>query len=224
MKRVSLALERSRENAHPLHRAVMNADDISTAEVVAWDVVRETPTTLSRLDGPEPAVEPLVEALPVVSSYALSADGATTYAFVQQERFEMDARLADALATPAVVALPPITYESEGTVEFTFVGTRSGVGDLLARLDGAVDYSLTGVGEYGGPGGTERLTDRQREAIAVAVDVGFYDVPRTGTMGDVATELGCTESTASELVRKGQAAVVRGQVGEARDGPGLGSE
>lgn len=201
-----------------MHLAVIDADAVSSAAVLAWDAGRRTPTTLSRLDGPRSAVEPLVEDLQVVESYALSADGATTYAFVRQTRFEMDPRLADALATPEVLVLPPITYRSDGTVEFAVVGTRPALGDLLDRLDAAVDYSLTGVGEYGGPAGERRLTDRQREAVAAAVEVGYYDVPRTATLAEVAVELGCTESTASELVRKGQAAIVRGRVGEAVDG------
>lgn len=213
MKRVSLALDKAREDAHPMHRAVIDADAISTAAVLTWDTGRRTPTTLSRLDGRKSVVEPLVDELSVVDSYALSADGATTYAFVQQERFEMDPRLADALATPAVVVLPPIVFESDGTVEFTFVGTRGALDNLLADLDTAVDYSLTSVGEYGGPAGNGRLTDRQREAVEVAVAVGYYHVPRTGTMADVAAELGCSQSTASELVRKGQAVIIRGQVG-----------
>ncbi|WP_135827872.1 helix-turn-helix domain-containing protein [Halorussus halobius] len=212
MKRVSISLDRSRADAHPLHRAVIDDDAVSEATVLAWDAGRPTPTTLSRLDCPRSAAEPLVEDLAAVESYALSADGERTYAFVRQRRFEMDARLADALAVPGVLVRPPVTFGADGSVRFTFVGTRDALGSLLERLDATGGYSLVGVDDYGGPAGSSRLTDRQREAVSVAVDVGYYDVPRTATMAEVASGLGCSESTASELVRKGQAAIVRAQV------------
>jgi predicted DNA binding protein len=52
------------------------------------------------------------------------------------------------------------------------------------------------------------MTDRQREALAAAVSVGYYDRPRSGSLADVARELHCARSTAGELVRKGEASLV----------------
>lgn len=212
MRRVSVVFDRSRQDAHPLHRAVIDAATISTATVLTWDASRPTPTTLSRLDAPPSVVEPLVNDLSAVDDYALSDDDGATYAFVQQEQFEMAPRLADAVAASGILALPPITYREDGTIEFTFVGTHDALQTLFEKLETAGDYEITSVGEYGSPAGRRRLTPRQREALKVAVSVGYYDVPRTGSMSEVGATLDCSESTASELVRKAQAAVVTGFV------------
>jgi predicted DNA binding protein len=53
------------------------------------------------------------------------------------------------------------------------------------------------------------LTDRQRAALDAAVEVGYYEVPREGSVADVAAALDCAHSTAGELLRKAEAAVVR---------------
>jgi len=45
-----------------------------------------------------------------------------------------------------------------------------------------------------------------------AVDVGYYDVPRTGDTEAVAAALDCEPSTAGELLRKAEAAVVTDSV------------
>ncbi|MCW8172269.1 hypothetical protein D8S78_05600 [Natrialba swarupiae] len=37
--------------------------------------------------------------------------------------------------------------------------------------------------------------------------MGYYDVPRTATLADVAAELGCAESSASVALRRAQRAV-----------------
>lgn len=58
-----------------------------------------------------------------------------------------------------------------------------------------------------------RLTMRQFEAIKVAWDLGYYEVPRETELADVAAELDCTESTASALLRKAERALVNAALG-----------
>jgi len=57
---------------------------------------------------------------------------------------------------------------------------------------------------YGEPGDTdpEPLTDAQREALELALDVGYLDVPRTATLTAVADGLGVSEQSASERLRR----------------------
>ncbi|MCJ0619826.1 helix-turn-helix domain-containing protein, partial [Haloarcula hispanica] len=52
------------------------------------------------------------------------------------------------------------------------------------------------------------LTDRQFEAVAAAVDCGYYADPREGSVDDVADELGCAPGTAAEHLRKAEAHVM----------------
>ncbi|MFC7020859.1 MULTISPECIES: helix-turn-helix domain-containing protein [Haloarcula] len=53
------------------------------------------------------------------------------------------------------------------------------------------------------------LTDSQRKALTVAVENGYFEVPRGTTLGEIGAELGITEQTASENVRRGANKVLR---------------
>jgi predicted DNA binding protein len=53
------------------------------------------------------------------------------------------------------------------------------------------------------------LSDRQREALEVAVELGYYDTPREATHTDIAAELDCAPNTASDHLQKGEAKLVR---------------
>lgn len=52
------------------------------------------------------------------------------------------------------------------------------------------------------------LTERQRECLAIAQRLGYFDVPRECTLAELAEELGVDKSTASETIRRGTNRVV----------------
>ncbi|MFC5973175.1 helix-turn-helix domain-containing protein [Halomarina salina] len=49
---------------------------------------------------------------------------------------------------------------------------------------------------------SERMTDRQREALLTAYEMGYFDIPRTASMADVAESLGITAPSLSERLRR----------------------
>lgn len=52
------------------------------------------------------------------------------------------------------------------------------------------------------------LTDAQREALAAAYDLGYFEIPRQTSLGDVADELGVSGPALSERLRRANARVV----------------
>ncbi|WP_363464378.1 helix-turn-helix domain-containing protein [Halogeometricum borinquense] len=61
---------------------------------------------------------------------------------------------------------------------------------------------LTHDGEPEEPG--DGLTDPQREALRTAYEMGYFEIPRTASLDDVADELGITASSLSERLRRAQ--------------------
>jgi predicted DNA binding protein len=55
----------------------------------------------------------------------------------------------------------------------------------------------------------ELLTERQREILLEAVDLGYYEVPRTCTLTEVADHVGIAKSTCSEVLQRVERTVVR---------------
>lgn len=52
------------------------------------------------------------------------------------------------------------------------------------------------------------LSERQREAVTVAMELGYYEQPREATHEEIAAELGCAPNTASEHLQKAEAKLV----------------
>lgn len=80
---------------------------------------------------------------------------------------------------------------------------RNGDGFTLRRL------STDGPGDPG-----RGLTPRQREALLVAHELGYFDIPRTASLEDVAGELDITPSALSERLRRAHAHLVETVVDE----------
>ena len=79
--------------------------------------------------------------------------------------------------------------------------------DALAQFQSicqAEDVEFTLHRIYGESGGDtlDPLTDAQREALSVALDVGYLDVPRTAELSAVADEVSVSEQSASERLRR----------------------
>jgi hypothetical protein len=63
------------------------------------------------------------------------------------------------------------------------------------------------------------LTRPQQEALVVAVESGYYDVPRQATLEELADRLGISDSAVSQRLRRGTARLVRSSIpGVRRDG------
>lgn len=52
------------------------------------------------------------------------------------------------------------------------------------------------------------ITDKQQEAIEVAQELGYYDTPRQSELGDIADELGISESAASQRLNAAETKLV----------------
>jgi len=53
------------------------------------------------------------------------------------------------------------------------------------------------------------LTDNQRELVATAVDLGYYDTPRECSLTELADEVGLAKSTCSETLHRAEERIVK---------------
>ena len=58
------------------------------------------------------------------------------------------------------------------------------------------------------------LTDAQREALALAYEYGFFEVPRETGLSEIAAQLGISNQAVSERLRRGQAQLIADRVVE----------
>lgn len=216
MKRAQCTVTYPPDLRHPLHEHVVSGGPLTQAALLTWSPTPDA-TTLLWCDGDRASTADAVGAIDsVVASEFVEGEGGT-FAFVHQERYEFADVLLEAIAELRVAFVPPVVFEADGSVRFDAVGQRDGLGRLHDRLVDLGSVTVERVRPVAGGRQQALLTDRQRAAIEAAVDVGYYEVPRTGTIEDVAARLDCGHSTAGELVRKAESKVVRDYDG--RDGP-----
>jgi predicted DNA binding protein len=91
--------------------------------------------------------------------------------------------------------------EREGLPAFSTRCREADVAVRLGRVYPQTDGRSDPVSRFG-------LTVAQREALVLAVDRGYFSVPRGATLGDIAATLGITEQAASERIRRGTDAVL----------------
>lgn len=151
-----------------------------------------------------PAVDDAVAAHPdVLGHERLYADGER--ALAQYRTTERS--LYELLRRSSVPPEFPVVVE-DGWFELSVTGTREQVRQVRGVLaDSDLAYEVLSVG--GGVDSGTVITDRQRELLEAALRTGYLEVPRSGTLAEVAGAVGVDPSTASGIVRRGQARLVR---------------
>lgn len=212
MKRIQFLVTYPEQFVHPLHQQIMERTSISRAELLIWSPTEDA-TTLFWCDGSREATEKAVENIDslLVSNFVEDNDG--TYAFLRQDDYEFASALLDTIEGSDVIFLPPVVFLDTGEVQFETVGETTALSTFHEKLSELAELTVEQVHDFERKNSPSCLTDRQEAALEAGVLVGYYEVPREGTVADIAGVLNCSTSTAGELVRKAEAAVIRNYTG-----------
>lgn len=195
-----------------MYGALANAPYVRYATAIQWNFTGDELGILHYVEGDPERFEATLRATPEVLEYALERAGEEAcYVYVRDETTPAVRELWDATARRSVVTVPPVEYHRDGSVTFSMFGPSE---ELQAAVETVPDPVSVTVEEITGLRAmphavTASLTDRQRAAVEAAVDLGYYDVPRSGGQRDVAERLDCAPSTAAEHLQKAEATVIR---------------
>ena len=212
MKYVRLAVREPPESRNPMHTFVMERDAVTLTQLWNWSTTDEdVDVMLFRVVGDRDVYTAALEEVPFVTAYeTVRVDESSFYAYVEHATRDADHRFREPFVDRRVLTLPPIEFAEDGETRMEVVGRPA---DVQAVVDGFPDEFVVRVDRVGsyehGLDGAALLTDRQREAVAVALELGYYEVPRTASVEAVAAELGCATSTAADHLRKAQARLAR---------------
>ncbi|WP_254763564.1 helix-turn-helix domain-containing protein [Natrinema marinum] len=212
MKRVRITLDPRGDYAPPIYeRLAGGADYVERARIVNWNVSSPPTGFLFRLEGDYRRFEGELAESPMVSNYEiLPVTDRACYCFLEGEVSTAARSLFENFTRGSLMTVPPIECNDDGTNTFSIVGTEA---DIQAAVDGVPDGVGVTVERVGGKrvaadSVVGRLSERQREAVATALELGYYDVPRTATTEDVARELDCATATAAEHLRKAESTLL----------------
>ncbi|WP_123536124.1 helix-turn-helix domain-containing protein [Halosimplex salinum] len=213
MRQVTFETTYPPEAAHPFHRRMMSGGPVTRADLLIWGPTAEV-TTLTWFDAERAAVADVLGGVESTTRTHLVAGDGGTYAFVRQSDYELPGPVVDLVAESNVVFVPPVRFEASGAVRFEAVGETDALGAFYAELSDQFPTEIVRARQFQQWSAPATLTERQRTAIEAAVAVGYYDVPRSGSVADVAAAIDCAHSTAGELLRRAESAVLTAIVGE----------
>lgn len=215
MKRIRVVATPDPDVAPRAFRLLADSDASDETRLLEWNLGGEIgPTMLFSVDGADADIDRVLLEGDAVHRAELTPmdDGrAVLLLTLVPENVPMVGRLFEAFTRSGLVVETPVVYR-EGSVRATFVGESRALQSLLDSFPPEVAVDVQQVGTFGGSGTAAALSDRQRQAVEVGIELGYYDVPRGATHEDVADRLGCAPSTASEHLQKAEAKLVRAAI------------
>lgn len=196
---------------HPSDRRLAEDGDVTRTALHNINRLDDgTAVTLYQLDGTAEHIDEILADCPEVLAYNVSTTGDSVHAYIH---FETNATVAGLLAVPQsheIVLDTPIEYTPRGGLRMTVIGEEATIRETIATVPDDVRLKLEETGEYEPSARRlfDRLTTRQQETLRVAIEAGYYEVPRRATHADVAEELDRTGGTVGEHLRKIEAAVL----------------
>jgi len=228
MRSIRLAVTMPTDERHPMYQFAMDHGGYGAYWQLHWEGRPDDGMTLLfYVEGPrEPYLDALEERVPDATHSVTDAEGDGFYLYVHADIDGLDRGLADAIDRPGVLLVPPLEYRMDGTLVASLVGPAEALSATVEAIPDAIDPDILQIRPYGERSfrAAGALTDRQREIVQAALDVGYYDEPRQASLEDVAAETGCAASTAGEHLRKAEGAVLERVVSGPVTEPGVGRQ
>ncbi|WP_136689269.1 helix-turn-helix domain-containing protein [Halorhabdus amylolytica] len=223
MKHTRVTLRFDAESAPELFVRLGDPSAIEEVRLVDWNrAASEVSTFLYAIEGDADGFAEAAEATKAVESVRLvSAEETVSYAFLtaREHLIPVIEEAVEAIARAGLIVRRPIVWRDDRS-HCHVVGDPTALQGALEALPEEIDCRIDEIGQFpcGRTNPASALSDRQREAVAVALDLGYYEHPREATQEDIAAELGCATNTASEHLQKAEAKLVRAGMGRVDPG------
>lgn len=218
MKRVRITIHPGHSDLPLTYENVTGADEqFVRVEVLNWNVTTSPAAFLLRIRGDVRRFETILGTDEFVDEYELLPVAENeSYCFVTGVGTRDARDLWENFKRGSLMTVPPAEWNADGSYTFTIVGRDADIQTAVDSIpaDARVEIESVGGKKVTADSILDRLTDRQRDAVRVAIELGYYDVPREATSEDVADELDCATSTAAEHLRKAESKVVVGLFSE----------
>ncbi|WP_224268185.1 helix-turn-helix domain-containing protein [Haloprofundus salinisoli] len=214
MKHVRLTLDAGGREAevHPMYDLLVNAPFVERATAMHWNYTEDELGIMHYVEGDATAFRASIETIPEVVAFELTRVGSDEfYVYIRDATTEPLRQLFGVISNAPVVVIPPVEYEEDGTVSYSVYGPADEIQTAIDAVPEPITVEVTQIGGLNAvPGLLEALlSDRQREAVDTALDLGYYEIPRRANQEDVAAVLGCAPSTAAEHLQKAETKVMQ---------------
>ncbi|WP_290813773.1 helix-turn-helix domain-containing protein [Halovivax sp.] len=203
MRYVRVALRTDEPAFHPVEHRLATEPDLRRRAIHAVEELADgTLVLVGEVDGDRDRYRELLADVDAVREFAVADDGSGV-AYSRVEPTPLAERILRRQRESPVVVVPPIEYAADGAQLVTLVGREADLAGAAGAVPDELDVELVSTGPYrpDRDGLLADLTERQREVVATAVRLGYYENPREATHEDIAAELGVEPGTVGKHLR-----------------------
>jgi hypothetical protein len=197
---------------HRLDRLTAAMGDVTRQAILHLDLLNDgTGVALFLMEGNPESVIELYEGEELVLSYdVFDSDEEGFFAHVHFQPDSPADELLRIIDRHKLMIDPPLEFGADGSLRVTAAGPQELVRQAAIDIPDGVDFHLELIGEYEPQreGLVTMLTDRQRDVLRTAIEMGYYAIPREATHEDLAAHLDCSAGTVGEHLRKIEARVL----------------
>lgn len=214
MRHLQIRVAGSETTLHPLVPTLTDESVFNQAMMMAWSATfdPDRATVLLFLDGALEEFERELQRTELVREYAISKlDQHRGYVYLNSDPHPTEWKLFDTVSHEPLIPVFPFPYHTDGSMTLNIIGPHERLQTAVESIPRGIETTIERFGKYDlGQGPIPPgLPDRQREALVTALELGYFDTPRTAARDEVAERLDCAPSTASEHLRKGQRRVLQ---------------
>jgi len=217
MRYLTVVLSPKGGTFHPVEEIIADTDELERGRVYQLNLLSDSSVVgLYGVEGNAEVLREVIEETQQIVTYEVFETDDENHMYVHLEPGEPLVELLSIADDYRLILDTPIEFESgEGRARATVMGEQEVLRDALESVPDDIDVSIEQVGEYQPERNNilSQLTERQKEVLRVAVEEGYYDVPRSATHDEIADALGCAPSTASEHLRKIESKITEELVG-----------
>lgn len=211
MRYAELTLHPDSEGFHPVDRAAVETDALERIAIRQFNRKDDgTVILLYQLRGDRQIATQVLEADPDVRAYSLSESGRELHLYVHINPNGIVDLLTSLPHRYSLVVDTPIECLADGGLRAVVVGDQDIFADALDSIPDGIRVELESIRAYNPESRRPdaELTERQQEVLVVALEAGYYQVPRQATHEDIAEALDLSPVTVGEHLRKVEASVL----------------
>ena len=205
MRYVKVFMSPEDGDLHPAAENLANNPKVTRQAIQHLNLLNDgTAVTLSRLRGDRAELERILSETDDILRWDVSEAGDDLQAYIHFVPNATTLALMELTREHELVLDTPIEYNPDGSIRVSVIGQDDVVQKAIDHVPDNVRLELEQLSDYD-PELRELsslLTDRQREILDAAVEVGYYQVPRKATHEDIADLVGISTTTVGEHLRK----------------------
>ena len=208
MKHIRLQLTLGEGTIHPLFTMITSREFINGARMVDWNVADpEQPRLLFAIDGDRDAVRAELASMDAINDFEVTPVGENQFFLhVWPEPTPVSRALFELYQGEDLMIVHPIEYIGDSAY-VSILGESATLQRALDRFGTGLGVAIERIGGF--PTGREailtRLSPRQRDAVELGIELGYYRHPREATHEDIADRMGCAPNTVTAHLQKAEA-------------------